>query len=452
MIFTFKTSVVLFSAIASAVNATPLSSRSRYPAIDRRQAPGDLEQLARTFAPLIRFHPKETYFSTSIDYFLSKSNLKDNAGNRIPDQPALKPSNLDFLQTTRNQDDSGTFISVDGNLEADPTLKPEMRFLEGSREMNGVPIYTVVAPKANGVLALLPVQPREIHPLGRVGNHVGDWELVILRTINGRLISLDFSAHGDSGIRVIPANDNRLQYSGTHPIVYTALGSHGMWPSQGKNTYKTVALVYDLVDETGDGVQWESWRNVKTIPYQNSKFKGDLAWVNFRGRFGNKGNDDCWFYKLTGSCQLGAGPGTLYRTSTFDAPPAQILGTPNNDRTTISFYLDASTRNNVPNEFRYVAVHVFCPGTKILWDSGDAERWGFVGIKGGNDLAYTINTDRCNSGRSRHVDRYEVAFCTAADAKSCTRRSGYRSVRVFNNGAETEVLGASVSDVDVWRF
>ncbi|KAI8832538.1 hypothetical protein BC829DRAFT_448945 [Chytridium lagenaria] len=433
MLFSLKKSFALLSLLSSAVvHAAPI--------LERRQAPGDLEQLAKTFAPLMRFHPQEQYFSTSVEYFLSRAYLKDDAGNRIPDQPALTLSNLDFLQRTRNTDDSGTWISVDGNLDADPNLAPEMRFLEGSRNMNGVPMYAVVVPKANGVVDIFYLGKST--PLGRVGNHVGDWERFVVRTINGRAVSFDFHAHGSAGVRVVPANDRRVQFVGTHPVVYVALGSHGSWPQTGRNTYKTVALVYDLVDEAA------GWR------YKgfNPQFTGDLSWINYRGKYGNKGVNDCWFYDLTDTCKLGGGPSSLYRPSLLEAPPGQILATPGGDRSTVSFFLDASTRANAPGGFGFVAVHIYCPGTEIFGDSGDVERWGVVPLKPSNDLAYTITTDRCRTGRSRRVDRYEVAFCTSSDQNSCSRRSGYRTIRVFNNGAQTEALGVNVSDVDPWRF
>ncbi|KAJ3201224.1 Vacuolar protein sorting-associated protein 62, partial [Dinochytrium kinnereticum] len=287
-------------------------------------------------------------------------------------------------------------------------------------------------------------------PLGRVGNHVGDWERFVVRTQNGQALSLDYNAHGGDGARVVPVNDRRVKWVDGHPVVYAALGSHGSWPTTGVNTYKTVALVYDLTDETADnGSQWQTWLNVKTIEYKrNGAYSGDESFMNYRGRYGNKGKTDCWFYDLTKLCMLADGPPGPNRRGLLEGPPAQTLATPGGDNSRMSFYLDPETSTN---GFGFVGVHIYCPGTEIFGDSGDVERWGVVPVQNGN-LAYTITTDRCRKGRERRVDRYEVALCTSSDPNSCSKRSGYRKIKVFNAGSETNALGVVVSDPDPWRF
>ncbi|KAJ3208097.1 Vacuolar protein sorting-associated protein 62 [Dinochytrium kinnereticum] len=465
-----KTLILLASLAAASTAAEPAPRSTRQYA---RAAPDEYDQLAKKFAPLIRFQlrgwpykeelqsvlvagirrfPDEQYFSTSVDYFLSRVYMQDGNGNRAPNQPSpLSTSNLNYL---RGGDDN-QFLWVDGNVKADPSLPAETRWLNGNRNMEGVPMYTFVVPKANGVVDLhfQPYNLGKSTPLGRVGNHVGDWEHVIVRTQYGNPISIDYPTHSGDGVRVVPANDRRVKWVGTHPVVYTALGSHGSWPEAKKNVYKTVVLVYDLTDETGDnGPQWQTWNNVKSIMYRSGgNYPGEDAWLNYRGRFGNKGVDDCWHQKLTGTCLLGDGPRGPSRN--LLGPPAQILATPNGDQSSVSFYLDAGAAQFAAgNGFKYVGVHLHCPGTKILWDNGDVERWGVVGFKGTGDLGYQITTDRCKDGRDRHVNNYEVAFCTSTDSKSCSKKSGYRNVRVFQDGNEVKALGVRISDPDPWSW
>ncbi|KAI8831709.1 hypothetical protein BC829DRAFT_103031 [Chytridium lagenaria] len=451
-----KNLILLASTIALAVCGDAASSRASRHA--PRAAPAEYETLARTYAPLVRFHPSEQYFSTSVDYFLSKVYMQDGNGNRVPNQPPLTPYNLDFLRQA-GQDDTGKFLWVDGNVKATPDLPGELAFLKGSSNMNGVPMYAFIVPKSNGVVDIFywhfsPYNLGKNTPLGWVDDHVGDWErFIIVRTVNGQAVSLDYYTHGGQGVRVVPANDKRVQWVGTHPVVYTALGSHGMWPQAAKNTYKTVVLVYDLVDETGDnGSQWQTWNNVSTIMYRPyGGYTGAESFLNYKGRYGNKGETDCWYYSAAGSCTLATGPEGPSRW--LLGPPGQVLASPGGDTSTVTFYIDAGTAKNAANlGLGFVGVHLHCPGTNILGDNGDVERWGVVGFKGTGDLKYTITTDRCRKGRDRHVDNYEVAFCTSTDSNSCGRKSGYRNVKVFNAGSETKSLGVAIADPDPWGW
>ncbi|KAJ3208096.1 Vacuolar protein sorting-associated protein 62 [Dinochytrium kinnereticum] len=288
-------------------------------------------------------------------------------------------------------------------------------------------------------------------PLGRVDDHVGDWERFVVRTQYGQAISLDYYTHGGQGARVIPVNDRNVQWVGTHPVVYSALGSHGSWPQAKSNVYKTVIGLYDLVDDTGDnGVQWQTWLNVNTIIYRpGGGYAGSESWLNYKGRFGNKGETDCWYYSQVGSCMLATGPVGPNRN--LLGPPGQVLASPGGASSTVTFEIDAgiAARANALG-LGFVGVHLHCPGTSVFGDSGDVERWGVVPFKGVGDLKYTIITDRCRKGRDRHVDNYEVAFCTSTDANSCTRKSGYRNVKVFNAGARVNELGVVISDPDPW--
>ncbi|KAJ3100992.1 Vacuolar protein sorting-associated protein 62 [Phlyctochytrium bullatum] len=462
-------------------------------AVDRnfltpRAAPADLQELAVKFAPLIRFHPSERYFATSVDYFLSRVTLRDGNGNLVANQPAqLTPYNLDFLRA-RGQDGSGTYLTVSTSVDTNGDELPvASRWLYGDRNMAGVPIYAMAKRKDNGVVDLIfwafnpfislyasgttarsvlfrqltpSFPPKKTllslgkdSPIGRYGNHVGDWEHIIVRTQNGQAIALDYHTHGGQGVRVVPANDRRVQWVGTHPVVYSSLGSHGFWPQAGSNTYKTVAIVYDLVDETGNGVEWQTWGNVSTIEYTGS-YSGPDTFLNFAGRYGNPAINDCTFQSLVGGCKLGDGPTGPARDSVALGPLDWVLATPGGDFNTVSFSLTPGAANRAAREgYGFVAAHVYCPGTNILGDSGDVERWGFTAFKGTGDRQYNgLRFDRCRKGRDRRVDRYEVAFCRSADAGSCTVRSGYRKVRAFNNGAQTDVLGATINDLDSWNL
>ncbi|KAJ3114813.1 Vacuolar protein sorting-associated protein 62 [Phlyctochytrium bullatum] len=445
-----KTSLLVACAfLAVAASASPEPAH-RAPVRPRAVATS-YAQLAQTYAPLVRFHPSETFFSTSVDYYLSKVYMRDGAGVRAASAPSpLTSSNLDFLQSQQGKDDSAQFLWVDGNVKANPTLPAATQFLYGSKTMDGVPIYAFVVEKEFGVVDLWywhysPYNLGKSTPLGRVGNHVGDWEHIIVRTVNGTAIALDFHTHGGDGVRVVPVDDKRVQWVDGHPVAYTALGSHGMWPQAGTFSYKTVGGIYKLTDELGDnGSQWHSWQNVVTITYRpNGGYSGDQAWLNYRGRWGNKGDNSCWFYGIVKECLLTDGPTGPSRN--FAGPLAQVLSTPSATATTstLTVRLDASAAAYAAaNGLSQVGVHVSC-------SSGD--KWGLAAFKGTTDRVYTVAVPSCSSGT---VTQYGVALCGAGTDgnAACTKRSGFRPVRTFSAGAQVQSAAIVANDYDAWAW
>jgi len=118
----------------------------------------------------------------------------DNNGNIVTNQ-AGHLTNTNLASSLEN-DGNGTWLTVANYSSAKSTI------LRGQdpRE-NGVPVYTFIAPKANGVVdfyywTFYPWnQGRNVVVLGQVGDHVGDWERMSIRTINETPVSADYNAH-----------------------------------------------------------------------------------------------------------------------------------------------------------------------------------------------------------------------------------------------------------------
>lgn len=96
------------------------------------------------------------------------------------------------------------------------------------------------------------------------------------------------------------------------PEAFSAAGSHGLWPSPGDHVFANVLDVFRLVDITDDdGAVWDTQGHVVPVRYWNGPERRtrlwhteDRAWLNFRGMWGNKGEDTCWWFKLVGNCQV----------------------------------------------------------------------------------------------------------------------------------------------------
>ena len=99
-------------------------------------------------------------------------------------------------------------------------------------------------------------------------------------------------------------------------VVYSADGSHGIWPNAGRNVYKKLGNGDELVDYTGNGLSWDTWQNVKWVNYRRNKgYTGEFTWLNFDGRWGNPEQGCGLFFSknifkdIAGECRLNNGPG-----------------------------------------------------------------------------------------------------------------------------------------------
>ena len=79
------------------------------------------------------------------------------------------------------------------------------------------------------------------------------------------------------------------------PVGYVAKGSHGLWATAGTFTYVD-AVIFQLKDETGNGgVAWDTKDSIVPMSYPDL-YSGLFDWLNFRGIWGNKGDDSCWWH------------------------------------------------------------------------------------------------------------------------------------------------------------
>ena len=71
--------------------------------------------------------------------------------------------------------------------------------------------------------------------------------------------------------------------------------------------------IFKLVDQTDDeGPIWDTKGHVVPTQYWDNPEKRrkiwhdkERSWLNFRGKWGNRGGNDCWWHKLVGICQVG---------------------------------------------------------------------------------------------------------------------------------------------------
>ena len=113
------------------------------------------------------------------------------------------------------------------------------------------------------------------------GNHVGDWEHMIVRlkvsNEGGKTyiepVFAQYSIHSE---RIYMPWTDVPKCEGEHPVGYIANGSHGIWPKAGKNVYKNFVIL-KLTDICSEGEAWDLWdnNNLETYSYDALTWTGD---------------------------------------------------------------------------------------------------------------------------------------------------------------------------------
>lgn len=255
--------------------------------------PADAEELARRYAPRVWMHADESYFPSSVEWFFDHTQL-DPGDNRYVTNEALGCPSC-----------------------TDPA------FLDGqSPATESVPAYTMIVPKGDGVTDIVywmfyPYNRGKrvcigvYTPLGCVGgystfgHHVGDWEHATIRLVDGQPSEIYLSQHSHG--QTLPWGDIDIAYSGTHVEMFSAKGSHGLYPDAGRHIYRYIGNGDFLADDTSAGTAWDTWDNLEVFDWQPI---GEYAldWLNFDGRWGNA-KDGCEIVEaISGECMLNGGP------------------------------------------------------------------------------------------------------------------------------------------------
>lgn len=227
--------------------------------------------------------------------------------------------NLISLSTTRNVNDTEwKAISSPNNViiytkdnqimlptqpQASATLFDDIKVTSNANEKSSTPeiphfhvSYWMFYPYSQGktmcTLNLGPLGPWPIPLIFDVclgtrkefGSHVGDWEHMSLH-FKGRMEpdEMYVSAHDAGayytfdrltgtfefkrqetrkGILQQPNFPKTVITSDSHPVLFSAEGSHGLWATPGKHRFVRVPRLYDV---NGFGIPWQTWKNVEVI-------------------------------------------------------------------------------------------------------------------------------------------------------------------------------------------
>lgn len=258
-----------------------------------------LEMKAQKFAPHVYLHPEEEFFPS--DVFFHFKHTVERDGYLTADLSCANCANLPFL---RGINPAHYDVPMYAFISPKETPHDERGGIRRGQLVKDI-IYFTFYPYNRG---------KYVDPIlwdkTWYGDHVGDWEHFTVRFVDGYPYQMYMAQHNQGytfewGSKEVALDDN------FRPIIYSAKGSHGLYPFTGKHIYKKVEVaritVVPLIDEMGQGVHWDGSRNLQILPVlaPGSYTEPQHLWMNYQQRWGNK-KAAC--IDMIGVCRLEDGP------------------------------------------------------------------------------------------------------------------------------------------------
>nr|XP_043626929.1 uncharacterized protein LOC122598396 [Erigeron canadensis] len=193
-----------------------------------------IESLIQTYSPIIYFHPDEQYLPSSVSwYFQNGASLYKKGLENMPIKVELDGSNL----PQGGYDDGSCWL----DLPTDNSAKEKVK--KGNLESANA--YFHIKPMFGATFTDIAIWV--FYPfngparakvefvnisLGKIGQHVGDWEHLTLRVSNfdGSLKCVYFSEH--SGGTLLDASQVEFE-NGNKPVAYASLNGHAFYSKPG---------------------------------------------------------------------------------------------------------------------------------------------------------------------------------------------------------------------------
>lgn len=249
-----------------------------------------VNSLLEAYAPHVYLHPNESYFPSSVTWFFENGALLYQKGSQTPTPVAADGSNLP--QGGGNDGGYWLDLPVDGNQRENVK----------KGDLAGAKVYVQAKPMLGGTVTDLAVWifypfngPARAKvglipsiPLGKIGEHVGDWEHVTLRVSNfsGELLRMYFSQHS-AGTWV---DASRLEYldgdGGNRPVAYASQHGHAFYPNAGTVLQGNSSLGIGIRNDCARGSRLDTGAGrceVVSAEYLGIK---EPAWLGFEREWG----------------------------------------------------------------------------------------------------------------------------------------------------------------------
>lgn len=247
-----------------------------------------VKALVQAYSPLIYFHPDEEYYPSSVTWFFQNGALLYTKGQESS-PVGIHPTGSNLPQDGSN--DGAYWL----DLPIDDAAKTNVK----KGDLQGATAYLHVKPMFGATYTDIAVWlfypfngPAKAKlefmtiSLGKIGEHVGDWEHVTLRisNFNGELQGIYFSQH--SGGIWVRASQLEFQ-NGNKPVVYSSLHGHAAYPEPGKNLQGSGDV--GIRNDTGKGKLMDIGANflIVAAEYLGSTIV-EPVWLNYGREWGPK--------------------------------------------------------------------------------------------------------------------------------------------------------------------
>jgi hypothetical protein len=271
----------------------------------RAQPVLDLDAAIQRYAPLVYLAKGEKYEPASADAFIQNSRLRWSHDAGAGDDEIADPGKIDEAKlggkgknrsayTDQVESQIGS-IKHGRHIRSDQDVRPndgkgdggnEGFFLDlanskrGSLGSTRSPVYYEA--KAGHYITYWFFYAYNDGPFpGGADNHEGDWERISVK-LDGtnRATAVSYYQHeGSKELRW-----GQVPKQGSHPIVYSARGSHASYARPGTYGLQKVAGHPLAKDHASQGQAWATWKNLKNAQQQ--------AWYGYGGAWGEVGNPD----------------------------------------------------------------------------------------------------------------------------------------------------------------
>ncbi|KAJ3693132.1 hypothetical protein LUZ60_012227 [Juncus effusus] len=250
-----------------------------------------IHALIQNYGPTVFFHPKETFLPSSVSWFFQNGATLHKKGESNPAGELINSDGSNLPQNGQN----------DGQFWIDlPTDKSKNYVKFGN--LQSAELYCHVKPNFGGFFTDIAMWvfcpfngPGTVKigtvniPIGKIGQHVGDWEHFTLRVnnFNGELWSVYYSQHS-GGIWV---DTSELEfYSGNKAAVYSSKNGHASFPYSGLYLQGNKGIGVGIRNDSArSDFKLDSSKNYQIVAVEY--LGGDVAephWLNFMREWGPK--------------------------------------------------------------------------------------------------------------------------------------------------------------------
>ncbi|KAK7386826.1 hypothetical protein VNO78_27163 [Psophocarpus tetragonolobus] len=248
-----------------------------------------IKAILQAYSPIMCLHPDEEYLPSSVDWFFSNGALLYTKGQES-NPVAVTPNGTNLPQDPNN--DGAYWL----DLPSDAANKERVK----KGDLQSAKSYVHVKPMLGGTFtdfAMWVFYPfngpskakvKFINvKLGKIGEHVGDWEHVTLRVsnFNGELWQVYFSQHSKG--TWVDSSQIEFQSGGNKPLYYSSLHGHASYPHTGLNLQGS-----DDIGIRNDTAKGDKFMDMKAFELVSAEYLGSAVieppWLNYFREWGPK--------------------------------------------------------------------------------------------------------------------------------------------------------------------